>query len=59
MTQQQPPTSQERRNATRRSKHPYHMYDAIQRQPQAMAEMLTKIAQVFVLVIIGKVIVVV
>ena len=42
MTQQQPPTSQERRNATRRSKHPYHMYDAIQRQPQAMAEMLTK-----------------
>ena len=34
MTQQQPRTG-----------HPYHMYDAIQRQPQAMAEMLTKHAE--------------
>ncbi len=31
MTQQQPRTG-----------HPYHMYDSIQRQPQAMAEMLVK-----------------
>jgi len=43
MTQQQPRTG-----------HPYHMYDSIQRQPQAMAEMLVKHADRVGKVALGK-----